>query len=199
MYKIGLTGGIGSGKSTVSNYLKEIGFRIIDADKISRDVLIKYPEILKNIKSEFGEEVFEEDGTINRKELGLKIFNNNEKKIALEKIIMPYIIKDIFDKFEEYYKLGEELAILDAPTLIENKLHNIMDYNILITVNKDVRIQRIKDRDNLDEEQIIKRIESQLSDEEKSKYVDVVIDNNGIVEDTIANILEVIEGIQENM
>lgn len=198
MFKIGLTGGIGSGKSTITNRLKELNFKIIDADKISREVLIKYPQILKNIKNEFGDEVFLEDGTLNRKQLGNIIFANKEKKEILEKIIMPFIIKDIFDEFENYYELGEEFAILDAPTLIENDLHKIMDYNILISVDKDIQIKRIMNRDKLTEEQAINRINSQLSEEYKMKVTDVVIENNNSIDDTIISVMKVIEDLVKN-
>ncbi len=178
IFVIGLTGNIGSGKSTVSSILREKEIPIIDADLISREVLIKHPKLLKDIMDSFGNEYFDSNGNLLRKKLGNLIFSNNEKKIQLEDMLLPFIISDIFDK------KGFEFCIVDAPTLIENNLHFYMNAVILVTVERDIQIQRVATRDSLDLEDVMKRINSQISQDEKIKMANFIIDNNGSLNNT---------------
>lgn len=192
MITVGLTGGIGSGKSTISNMIKSKDIPIIDADLISREVLNIYPEILQEIKETFGEEFVDEDGNLKRRELGNHIFGQDDLRKKLENIIIPYIKKEIFNRIEECNKLNEKICVVDAPTLIEHKINEKMDYNILVWVDKDTQIERVKLRDNMDYEEVIKRINSQMSLEEKSKYVDFTIDNSGSLDNTKKELEEVL-------
>ncbi|KGN00747.1 dephospho-CoA kinase [Clostridium novyi A str. 4570] len=192
MITVGLTGGIGSGKSIISNMIKSKDIPIIDADLISREVLNIYPEILQEIKETFGEEFVDEDGNLKRRELGNHIFGQDDLRKKLENIIIPYIKKEIFNRIEECNKLNEKICVVDAPTLIEHKINEKMDYNILVWVDKDTQIERVKLRDNMNHEEIIKRINSQMSLEEKSKYVDFTIDNSGSLDNTKKELEEVL-------
>ena len=144
MIKIGLTGGIGSGKSTVSFMLKEAGFEIVDADIIAKEVLVKYPEILEKVKVEFGAGFFDWRGEFLRKEFGNHIFRFQKQRKKYEEIILPYIKNEINDKLEELEKKKTSIVILDAPTLIENDLHKEMDYVILVWVDNNKQIQRVR-------------------------------------------------------
>lgn len=184
MIKVGLTGGIGSGKSTVSSFFKKEGIPIIDADKISREVLLKYSDILEKIKEKFGEEFFDEKGELKRRELGNYVFKEEERRKSLENIIIPYIKKEIYNKIEAYESDGQKFCIIDAPTLIEHKLDKEMDKNILVWVDLETQIERVKKRDGLEKEEVINRINSQMSLDEKKKYVDVIIDNSKSIEYT---------------
>ncbi|MGL4732012.1 MAG: dephospho-CoA kinase [Clostridium sp.] len=175
---VGLTGGIGSGKSTISHMIKEKGITVIDADKISREVLNIYPEILLKIKEEFGCEYFNEDGTLNRRKLGQYVFSSEILKKNLENIIIPYIKREIFDTIKKCRENMEKIAIVDAPTLIENNLQKHMDYVVVVTVDKKTQIARVMARDLQSEEEVVKRVNSQLSLEEKLKYADYTIDNS---------------------
>ena len=188
---IGLTGGIGSGKSTVSNMFIKRNIPVIDADKISREVLIAYPEILLAIKKEFGAEVFDKEGNLNRKKLGSIVFSKENLKEKLENIIIPYIKKEIFDKINEYVKNGEKLCVVDAPTLIENNLHKYMDEVIVIVVNEETQLKRVMARDSLNKEDALNRINSQMSLKEKLKYATYTIDNS----DTISHTEKQLENI----
>ena len=192
MITVGLTGGIGSGKSTISNMIKSKDIPIIDADLISREVLNIYPEILQEIKETFGEEFVDEDGNLKRRELGNHIFGQDDLRKKLENIIIPYIKKEIFNRIEECNKSNEKICVVDAPTLIEHKINEKMDYNILVWVDKDTQIERVKLRDNMDHEEVIKRINSQMSLEEKIKYVDFTIDNSGSLDNTKKELEEVL-------
>ena len=178
MIKIGLTGGIGSGKSTVSFMLKEAGFEIIDADVISREVLVKYPEILERVKNEFGTGFFDWRGEFRRKEFGNHIFRFPKQRKKYEEIILPYIKSEINNSLNELEKKKTNIVILDAPTLIENDLHKDMDYVILVWVDNNTQIQRVKSRDSLMREDAINRINSQMSLDRKKYFANIVIENN---------------------
>lgn len=178
MLKIGLTGGIGSGKSTISNYLKSLGIPIIDADAISRGIMDKYPEIKEEIKECFGKEFFDEHNELKRRELGAYVFKTEDRKLRLESIMIPYIKKEIHIEFQLHEKNNSKVCILDAPTLIEQGLHLEMDYNILVWIPERVQIKRVKKRDKLTKGEILKRIEAQMSLNEKRKKVDFIINNN---------------------
>ncbi|GAA0126589.1 MULTISPECIES: dephospho-CoA kinase [Clostridium] len=192
---VGLTGGIGSGKSTISKMIMEQDISIIDADKISREVLNIYPEILLKIKNEFGEEYFYEDGSLNRKKLGQYVFSSEILKKTLENIIIPYIKREIFDKIKKCRENMEEIAIVDAPTLIENNLQIYMDYVILVMVDEKTQILRVIKRDLQSKEEVLKRIRNQLSLEEKIQYADYVIDNSKDLDFTKSQLAHILNDI----
>lgn len=190
MLKVGLTGGIGSGKSTVSAMFREVGFKIIDADVVAREVLNIYPEILDRVRKEFGEFFFEND-VFKRREFGNYIFKYSKERIKYENIIIPYIKNEIFSRFNYYENLGEKLVMLDAPTLIENNLHKEMDYNTLVYVDKDTQISRVMERDKLTHDQALSRINSQLPLKEKTEWVNFIIDNSSDIINTKEQVLEI--------
>ncbi|MBC5629340.1 dephospho-CoA kinase [Clostridium sp. NSJ-6] len=178
MIKIGLTGGIGSGKSTVSAMLKEAGFPIIDADIIAKSVLEKYPEILEKVKIDFGVGFFDWRGQFRRKEFGNHIFRFPKQRIKFEAIILPYIVREIEEELQALEKKGEKRVIVDAPTLIENDLHKEMDYVILIWVDSNTQLQRVRSRDALSREDAINRINAQMPLERKKDFANIIIENN---------------------
>ncbi len=189
MIKIGLTGGIGSGKSTVSFMLKEAGFNIIDADIIARDVLVKYPEILERVRVEFGSGFFDWRGDFRRKEFGNHIFRFPKQRKKYEEIILPYIKREIYENIDKLEKKNADFVIVDAPTLIENDLHKDMDYVILVWVDKNTQIQRVKSRDTLSKDEAINRINAQMPLDRKKDFSNIVIENN----DTLAKTKEQVD------
>ena len=184
MIKIGLTGGIGSGKSTVSFMLKEAGFEIVDADIIAKEVLVKYPEILEKVKVEFGAGFFDWRGEFRRKEFGNHIFRFPKQRKKYEEIILPYIKNEINDKLEELEKKKTSIVILDAPTLIENDLHKEMDYVILVWVDNNTQIQRVRSRDTLSRDEAINRINAQMPLDRKKDFSNIIIENNDTLSKT---------------
>ena len=184
MLTVNLTGGIGSGKSTVSAILKNNKFKIIDADNIAKEVLEKNPQILDTVRVEFGAGFFDWRGEFRRKEFGNHIFRFPKQRVKYEQIIMPYIKKYIEEELEDYRKKKEKIVILDAPTLIENKMHEEMDYVILVCADNSVQIRRVMERDKLSKVEAVSRINSQMSMEEKKEYANILIDNNGDLENT---------------
>lgn len=193
MIKIGLTGGIGSGKSTVSKMLIENGFKLIDADVIAKNVLIKYPEIIDKIKIEFGTGFFDWRGEFRRREFGNHIFRFPKQRKKYEDIILPYINKEIFDALDDYEQADEKIVIIDAPTLIENNLHTYMDYIIVVWVDNNTQIIRLKNRDRLSRDEAINRLNAQLSLDKKRDYAHIIIDNNGDLLKTKEQVEKVIE------
>lgn len=196
MIKIGLTGGIGTGKSTVSNILKAEGLKIIDADAIAKEVLEKNPNILEMVRAQFGAGFFDWRGEFRRKEFGNHIFRFPKQRIKYESIIMPYIKQTIEDEVEKLEKKGEKIIILDAPTLIENNMHNEMDYIILVYADNSVQIQRVMNRDKLTKADAVSRINSQMPMEEKKEFANIIIDNNNDIVDTQKQVYDLIDFIK---
>ena len=196
MLKVGITGGIGSGKSTVSNMLRDKSLPIVDADLIAGEVFIIYPEVLRQIKEEFGCEFFNGEGNLKRKELGNYIFKSDIRRRKLEDIMMPFIIKEIYCRIKNYEADNCKICFLDAPTLIENNLHTDMDVTILVWVNSEVQIQRIMLRDALDLGKTMDRINAQMDLDEKKKFADFIIDNGGSIENTKLQLESIIKQLE---
>lgn len=176
---IGLTGGIGSGKSTASAYLAQKGCVIIDADKISRKLTEKGSPYLKILRETFGEAFFSEDGELDRKKLGSYVFTKPEQKEKLEKIITDAVIKITLDRMEELKKQAfKGIAILDAPLLFECGMQKYTDENWLVTAEPEVVMERVKARDGLTDADIKSRIANQMPVAEKKALADRIIDNS---------------------
>lgn len=196
MIKIGLTGGIGTGKSTVSKIFSSEGFKIIDADIVSRNVLEKNPRIFDIIRTQFGSGFFDWRGEFRRREFGNHIFRFPKQRIKYEGIIIPYIKEEIENEFRRYERKGEKIVILDAPTLIENNLHSEMDYVVLVVADNSVQIKRIINRDKLTKSDAVSRINSQMSIEQKKEFANVLIENNGDLMDTQKQVYDLIDFIK---
>lgn len=178
MIKVGLTGSIGTGKSTVTKYLLEKGYKVIDADKISRDVVKKGEIGYFRLIDYFGKEIIDKEENIDRKKLSKIVFSDKEKLEKLNSILHPIIISKIIELENKYKNKGEAIVFIDAPLLIETKLYENVDKVVLITADEDVQIKRIIKRDNIDETKARKIINAQMSFEEKSGFADFILKNN---------------------
>ncbi|ACK71574.1 dephospho-CoA kinase [Gloeothece citriformis PCC 7424] len=173
---IGLTGGIATGKSTVSRYLAErYGLPILDADVYAREAVKLGSPILEQIFSRYGNQVQFPDGTLNRKELGEIIFNNSEEKVWLENQIHPYV-RACFKK--EIDQSKNDTLVLVIPLLFEAKLTHLVTEIWVVYCSDDAQIKRLKERDNLTDEQAKARIKNQLPIEQKVAAADLVLDNS---------------------
>ncbi|MFE8703751.1 dephospho-CoA kinase [Cytobacillus sp. FJAT-54145] len=181
---LGLTGGIASGKSTVSNLLKEKGITVIDADLEARNAVEKGEEAYQEVVHYFGEEILMEDGSIDRAKLGAIIFNDKEKRLVLNKIVHPAVRKRMLDKKERAIENGEAIVVLDIPLLFESNLSYLVDKVLLIYVDKDTQLKRLIERNNFSEEEAKARIDSQMPLSDKVSLANFVIDNNGSIEET---------------
>lgn len=177
MKKVGLTGGIASGKSTSVSILLENGFKVIDSDMIVKHILSEDEEVIRYIEKEFGNQ-FVYNNKILKKEFGNYIFTYKDERIKYENFIMDKIFNKINEEFLFHEKNHEKLCILDAPLLIEKNLHKEMDYVVLIWVSVEEQLKRLMDRDKIDEENAIKRINSQMNIDFKKQFADFIVDNS---------------------
>ncbi len=177
MIVIGLTGSIGSGKSTVSNILKKKNMNIIDADEISRKIFDDKKNLDTLVKC-FGGEILNSDNELDRKKLGSIVFSDEDNLKKLNSITHPIIISKIKASINKFKKQRQKFIILDAPLLIEANLLNLVDMVLLVMCNENIQIKRIIKRDNISKEDTILRIRSQMSVEDKKKYADYIIDNS---------------------
>jgi len=173
---IGLTGGIASGKSTVSEYLKSKGIPIVDADIVSREVVEPGSKGLNQIVEAFGKKMLI-DGYLDRKALRELIFSDDSQRLKLNAILHPIIHNEIINQLEAFKGI-HPIIIFDAPLLIENNLISMVDELWVVSVNKEIQIDRVMVRDQVTKEQAESIIDKQMSLEEKLKYADVVLDNN---------------------
>lgn len=179
----GLTGGIGTGKSTVSAIFRGLGAYIIDADEIAKDVVRKGTSPWKEIKDLFGEEVLDPDGKLNRTKLGEVVFGDESKRKKLEEIVHPEVFKEIERQKEEILKEDRDaIIILDIPLLFESGYQKDVDKLIVVYAGEKEQISRLSGK--LSREETLKRIKSQMPTEEKKKLADYIIDNTGSLKET---------------
>lgn len=181
---VGLTGGIASGKSTVSSLLIKKGYTVIDADIEARLAVEKGEEAYQEILRHFGERVLLKDGSIDRAELGSIIFHNETERKALNSIVHPAVRKRMTALKERAISRKEQLIILDIPLLFESKLQYMCDKTILVYADEDIQLQRLMQRNQLSEKEAMARIQSQMPLKDKKALADAVIDNNGTIEET---------------
>ena len=182
---IGLTGGIGTGKSTVSQILKEKKFPVIDLDIISHEV-IKFPKVMEKIVANFGKEVLEYNNTgnwiVSREKLGRVIFGNREKRLILNSVMHPEILRIMREKILECKK-ENKIIFVEIQLLFEVQWEKEFDYILLVSAEKETQIKRILSRDNRSKEEALSIINSQMSLDEKKKRSDYVIENDGNIQD----------------
>ncbi|HCW0006324.1 TPA: dephospho-CoA kinase [Staphylococcus aureus] len=175
---IGLTGGIASGKSTVSELLSVFGFKVVDADKAAREAVKKGSKGLAQVREVFGDEAIDENGEMNRRYMGDLVFNHPEKRLELNAIIHP-IVRDIMEEEkQEYLKQGYNV-IMDIPLLFENELENTVDEVWVVYTSESIQMDRLMQRNNLSLEDAKARVYSQISIDKKSRMADHVIGNLG--------------------
>ena len=183
MFKIGLTGGIASGKSTVLTYFKDKGIPYIDADVVAREVVEPGTEGLQAIVDTFGSTVLQDDGTLNREALGAIVFHNEEKRQLLNSCLKTHICNRIMELTSQYEQGNTPILIYDIPLLIEGEWYTMMDEVWLVYVNETTQIERLMSRNGYTREDALARINSQMRLDDKRAYADVIIDNNGTPHD----------------
>lgn len=197
MLVIGLTGNIGCGKSSLSKILKDNSLDIIDADIISREIMSNN-KLLEEVFKVFGEDVKEKDGTLNRKKLASIVFSDDKKLIALNDITHPAIKNEIKRRIKDIENKGRNIVIVDAALLIEGKFLDLIDKLIVITCDEKEQLNRVMDRDNSNMDEALNRISSQMSQDEKVKFGDYIIDNSGSLEELNYKANKLITYIKEN-
>ena len=181
---IGLTGSIASGKSTVSQMLKELGYPIVDADLVARQVVEPGSETLEKIKGAFGEDVILPDGSLDRKKVGDIIFSDPASRKRLNDIIHPAIRQEMLRQRAAYVAEGQKVVIMDIPLLFESKLQHFVEKILVVSVTEENQLKRLMERNELSEGESLARISSQLPMSVKEEGADAVIYNNGTIEET---------------
>ncbi|KAJ1984076.1 Dephospho-CoA kinase [Dimargaris verticillata] len=189
MKLIGLTGGIATGKSTVSNVFRDANVPIIDADVLARQVVEPGQPCLRAIAREFGDAVVDtHTGQLNRAQLGSIIFANPERRKALNAIVHPAVRWEMLKVALQYYLRAEPLVVLDVPLLFEGGLDRFVTKTMVVYCPKDVQLQRLMARDQLDEAASHQRIQSQMPLDEKCRRADIVVDNSGAKTATVQRV-----------
>ena len=192
MLRVGLTGSIGVGKSFVTSVFEELGCHVLDADQTAREVVMPDTPGLKAITQEFGEDILNPDGTLNRKQLGALVFADESRRQRLNFILHPFIIArqdEIMRGWEAEDPNG--IGIIDAALMIESGGYKRFDKLIVVHCRPEVQLERLMLRDNLSRDEALRRINSQMPQEEKQKFADYLIDTSDGFELTRTQIISV--------
>ncbi|MCL6450142.1 MAG: dephospho-CoA kinase [Acetobacteraceae bacterium] len=197
MLVIGLTGGIASGKSTVSQMLRQLGAEVIDSDLVARQVIEPESPAWRELVEEFGRFILNRDGTINRRRLGGLVFGHPGRLRRLNQITHPRILARVRGLVEEARRRdGDRVLVIDAPLLIEVGMQSLVDQVWVVMVDPETQVKRLMARDRFTFQEALNRLSAQLPLEEKARQAHAVIDNRGGVEETRAQILRLWQAIR---
>jgi len=190
--RVGITGGIATGKSTVSKMMQKCGFPLIDADKIAREIVLPDNIGWQRIVAHFGTSILNHDQTINRNKLGDLIFADEKKREILNQITHPIIEEEMLKKAKEYEKTDQsKIIIFDIPLLFEARMEHLVDKIIVVYLSEELQIARLRERNSYSFEEASKRVQSQLPIEQKLMLADFVIDNSGSIQATAQQVHEI--------
>lgn len=185
MLRIGLTGSIGVGKSFVSSVFAELGCRVLDADKTAREVVASGTLGLSAVVDAFGEEILQPDGTLDRTKLGAIVFADETKRLLLNSILHPFIIKAQDEKLQEWEREDAgAIAIVDAALMIESGGFKRFDKLIVVHCDAEIQLERLMARNNITRDEAARRTRAQMSQEEKKQHADYLIDTSFGFDDT---------------
>ncbi|MCS5479926.1 dephospho-CoA kinase [Corynebacterium sp. YIM 101645] len=196
MIKVGLTGGIGSGKSTVTGLLLARGIPVVDADQIARDIVEPGQPALQELAEAFGPDIIRADGSLDRAGLAAKAFVDAEHTALLNSITHPRIAEETARRFAAAEEAGEAAIVYDMPLLVDKGLDRGMDLVVVVDVDVDERVRRLVDKRGLDETDVRRRISAQVPDDIRRAAADVLIDNNGPIEALAPQVDELVEEIR---
>ncbi len=192
MLRIGLTGGIGTGKSAASKILEKLGAYIFDADKEAKRILLSNETIKSELISEFGSDIMTGDGNVDNNKLARVAFQDQDHQLKLNTIVHPYVFKEIDKNFDRELDNGKhDIFVVDAALVYESGADTHMDYVIVITALIKTRMERALARETLSREEILKRVDLQWPEEEKVALADFVIHNDGPEKELIKNITDI--------
>ncbi len=198
MLIVGLTGGVASGKSVVSQVWKEEGAYLIDADRIAREVVQPRTPAWKALVKAFGKEILQEDGSIHRKKLATRVFSNPVERELLNRILHPRIKKEIDRRIKGIGQKGPKaIVVIDAALLVETGYYRDVDKVVVVTSTKKQQIERLRRREQMAQEMARGIIDSQISGEERIKVADIIIRNEGSRKKTERKAKEVFEELKK--
>ncbi|MEW6375189.1 MAG: dephospho-CoA kinase [Thermodesulfobacteriota bacterium] len=197
MLIVGLTGGVASGKTVVSQILREEGAYLINADQIARELVQPHTPTWKELIRVFGQDILEKDGSIHRKKLAAKVFSDTRQRNLLNQILHPRIKEEMDRRVKEISQEDPEaIVVFDAALLVEVGEHRKMDKVIVVTSTEAQQIERLKNRDGVEPEEARKVLSSQMANEEKLKVADYVIRNEGSLEETRKRAKEIFQELK---
>lgn len=191
---IGITGGIASGKSNVCNVLSNMGYPVINCDEISKKLSIKGEALYNVIKEHFGDEYLLDDGELNKKKIAQLIFNDSASKILLDSITHPIIIEEVK---RQIYEHSDDIIFVEAPLLYEAHMETMFDKIICVFLSKKFQVERLMERDKIDEDYALAKIHSQMDLYLKKSLADYVIDSKGTFDETKNQVEKIIKEIKE--
>ncbi|MCE7793380.1 dephospho-CoA kinase [Salipaludibacillus sp. CUR1] len=195
---LGLTGGIATGKSTVSDIFRNEGIPVIDADIAAREAVEPGEKAYQDIINHFGLSILNEDGTINREKLGRIVFNNEKERKVLNGIVHPAVRQKMKKEAECCKENGHSLVVMDIPLLIESDLFHMVDDVLVVYVPENIQLERLMERNSYSKEEALKRINAQLPIEKKRSYASYVIDNSGSREETRQQVKRLLKKFRNN-
>lgn len=198
-YVIGLTGGIGCGKSEAAKYLASLGALHLDADQVSRSLTAENGEALPEIRRVFGDGVFNDDGSLDRKSMAEIVFNDPSARRNLEGIIHPLVQRSMLRQMDEAARQGIKVIILDVPLLFETGMDTLCDECWTMYTDRETQIERIMERDNATREHAEARIDSQMSSEERNARAARVIDSGKSIERTRSELGSLYNGVLKKL
>lgn len=196
---LGLTGGIATGKSTVTAMLRERGIPVIDADQIAREVVEPGKPAYEAIVRHFGREILLEDGQIHRKKLGEIVFSDEAERQKLNAIVHPEVRRVMREEAEEAEKNGAPIVFMDIPLLFESKLQHMVEKIVVVYAPPETQLARMIERDELEEEQAKKRLRAQFPIEQKRDGADFLIDNSRTREETERQVEELLARLRAEL
>ena len=198
MLKVGLTGGIASGKSTVSEAFARLGAKVLDADEVAREVVLPGKPAWTKLRHTFGSEFFHPDGRLNRSKLRRLVFADPEQRSRLNAIVHPEVMREIDFRFEQLTSSAEHAVVLvDVPLLIEVGVAHRFDKVVVVYANESVQVMRLMQRDGLSREEARQALSVQIDLREKAQKADFVIDNSGTPGETQAQVEKVWQELLE--
>jgi dephospho-CoA kinase len=200
---IGITGGIGTGKSEVAKIIRDKGYVVLSSDEIAKDLMANDDNLKTNLKNLFGDKVYDESGSLNKSFLASKIFGNSEihkdNLNRMNALVHPRVIEELINKAEHYSHQGEEMIFNESALIFEAGLDEGYDAIIVVDAPEDLRVERVMKSRGMSKEEILKRMDEQISQHEKKKAADFVIDNSGDInqlKQSVEFILQVAKAIE---
>ena len=193
---IGLTGGIGAGKTTVSDYLKKKGYPVLDADEVAREIVEPGSETLEELTRAFGKNILNSDGSLNRRFLAGIVFSDPEKKKLIDGIMHGKIIDTLLKRARSMEK--EPFVFIDVPLLFETGMDRYVDQVWVVDAEEEIRIKRVMERDDSSREDVLRRIRFQAGRDEKIKKAHIILNNSGVKKILYRQIDEALNKLREN-
>ncbi len=197
---IAVTGGIGSGQSSVCEFLKQHGCKVIDVDKKAKQIIAKDKTLQKELRKAFGDRIFYSNRQLNRQMLANIAFRDEQKTQLLNKLVHPRMVAEIVEEMEEArFSQRYPLIVIDAALIFEISIEQMFDVIVVVHADLQRRVERVKSRDNLSEADILARVNRQIPLEEKRKWADFEIDNNGTLEELHTQTKKVLEKLVDQI